>query len=155
MLLCISTTERSEYHLWLTRRFVKLLWGVLVDTLAHDPKSRENLPPDIRNAILGMRHQEAVAASEFSKPHTRGNQTLTSNTGPLLVTSGKLTPRANGITQLTFDILNGIRINFSLTQKLLHALCHVIILSSTKADRGLDLSVGASLLSSEEHTVFH
>ena len=155
MLLRISTTEESEYHLWLTRRFIKVLWGALIQTMERDTQLQKTLLPEVKDAIMGMRHQEAVADSNFDQPHQDGNRTLTSNTGPLLVTKGTVTPMKNGTTKLVFNTTDGTGINFSLNEKLLHALCHLIISSSQNADWGLDLSVGDPSVIAADVSVVH
>jgi hypothetical protein len=142
MLLRISTTEKSEYQLWLTRRFVKVLWKALIQTLERDPDLKKSLLPEVKDAMMSMRHQEAVNASEFEKPHIETNRDLTSNSGPLLVTNGTVTPLKPGLTQLAFNTADGKGVNFSLNDKLLHALCHLIISTSQKAEWGLDLMIG-------------
>ena len=65
MLLRISTTDESEYHLWLTRRFIKVLWAALLKTMERDSQLQKTLLPGVRDAIMGMRHQEAIAASDL------------------------------------------------------------------------------------------
>jgi len=155
MLLRISTTEDSEYHLWLTRRFVKVLWGALIETMERDPQLNKTLLPEVRNAIMGMRHQEAIAASDFNQPHQDGKRTLTSNTGPLLVTSGTVTPLKDGATRLLFNTSDGTGIDFSLNDKLTHALCQLIISSSQNAGWDLDLSVGDPNVIAVDKSVVH
>jgi len=155
MLLRISTTDESEYHLWLTRRFIKVLWAALLKTMERDSQLQKTLLPGVRDAIMGMRHQEAIAASDFDKPHQDGKRTLTSNTGPLLVTGGTVTPLKDGTTKLIFNTIDGTGINFSLNEKLLHALCHLIISSSQNASWDLDLSVGDPNVIAADESVVH
>ena len=155
MLLRVSTTAGSEYQLWLTRRFVRVLWGALISTMERHPELKKTLQPEIREAMIGMRHQEAVATSNFKKPHEQSKRNLTSNTGPLMVTSGSVTPLKNGTTKLTFKTLDGQGINFTLDENLLHAVCHLIITSSQKADWGLDLSVGDPMVIAADKSKVH
>jgi len=155
MLLRISTTEASEYQLWLTRRFIKVLWTALIETLERHPELRKSLLPEVKNAMMNMRHQEAIAAAEFSEPHAEGKRDLTSNTGPLLVSSGTVAPMNNGLTKLTFNTSDGTGVNFSLNEKLLHAVCQLIITSSQKADWALDLAVGDPTIIVPEKSSVH
>ena len=41
ILLRISTAEKSEYQLWLTRRFIKVLWGALMITMEKDTELKK------------------------------------------------------------------------------------------------------------------
>ena len=142
MLLRVTTTGDTEYQLWLTRRFIRVLWGALMQTLERDPALKKTVLPEVREAMMGMRHQEAIASSEFETPHQEGKTNLTSNTGPLLVTGGSVTPMKDGATRLNFTTTDGTTVNFNLNEQLLHAICHLIITSSHNADWDLDLAVG-------------
>jgi len=142
MLLRVTTTGDTEYQLWLTRRFIRVLWGALIQTLERDPTLKKSVLPEVREAMMGMRHQEAIASSEFETPHKEGKTNLTSNTGPLLVTGGSVTPMKGGATRLNFTTANGTAVGFNLNEQLLHAICHLIITSTHNAGWDLDLSVG-------------
>ncbi len=143
MLMRIATAENTEYQLWLTRRFIKVLWGALMQTMDRNPEISERVTqPTVRDAVKAMQHQEAVQTSDFSQPHTEGNVNLTSNTGPLLVTGGQVKPLSPDNTVLAMKTATGNGVQFALNKKLLHALCHMMITSAQKADWELDLSVG-------------
>ncbi len=155
MLLRISTKDGSEYQLWLTRRFVKVLWGALMNSMEQNPDLKKTLQPEIKDAVMGMRHQEAIATSNFEKPHDEVKRNLTSNTCPLLVTGGTVTPLKSGVTKLNFTTTDGQGINFTLEENLLHAVCHIIITSSQKAEWGLDLTVGDPTIISADRSKIH
>lgn len=142
MLLRIGTAENTEYQLWLTRRFVKVLWGALMQTLDRNPALGNDVLPDVRDAVKAMEHQEAVQSSDFSQTHTEKNVNLTSNTGPLLVTGGQVKAVNDENTMLNLKTSNGMGIQFGLNKKMMHALCHMMISSAQKAEWGLDLTVG-------------
>ncbi len=142
MLLRIGTAENTEYRLWLTRRFVKVLWDALMQTLDRNTERSKDLPPVARDAVKAVEHQEAVQSSDFSKSHADSNVNLTSNSGPLLVTGAQVKPGNDENTVLNLKTANGMGIQFGLKKKLLHALCHMMISSAQKADWGLDLTVG-------------
>jgi len=142
MLLRIGTAENTEYQLWLTRRFVKILWGALMETIDRNPDIRNDMMPDVRDAVKAMEHQEAVQSSDFSKSHAKDNVNLTSNSGPLLVTGGQVKPIDPDNTMLSLKTADNMSVQFGLNKKLLHALCHMMISSAQKAEWDLDLQVG-------------
>lgn len=143
LLLRISNTEKIEYQLWLTRRFVKVLWGALTKTLErHHPDLQAALAPEVKNAVLAMEHQEAVQAVDFSQDHARGNVNLMSNTGPQLVVGGKLRPAGGELTLLQFQTAAGGNITVTLNKQLLHALCHLIVTTVVKTDWDLKFLIG-------------
>jgi len=80
---------------------------------------------------------------------------MTSNTGPLLVTGGTLTPTSKEITTLSLKTKNGETIRFDLDHKLLHALCHLLIETTSNAGWKLDLSVGDPMVIKADKTHLH
>ena len=199
MLLRIGTAENTEYHLWLTRRFIKVLWEALMKTLDRTIEFREpgaeqdkNRQKDIgnagkgtseggrgdeagkdtseggrndkagrvsndgtnsddignkssqlvRNKVKAIEHKEAVHTSDFSKKHSKGNVNLTSKSGPLLVVGCRVKPLNEQNTLLSLKTADGMGIQFGLNKKLLHALCHMMVSSSNKAQWNLALEVG-------------
>ena len=68
LLMRIGTSDGAELRLWLTRRYVKLLWPLLVK-LAEDasPRIRTQANPEARKALLGLEHEQALARADFSR----------------------------------------------------------------------------------------
>ena len=142
LLLRIGTSEKSEYQLWLTRRFIKILWSGLMKIMENDAVLKKALMPEVRDAMLAMEHQEAVQSADFEQSHADDNRDLTSNTGPLLIQGATLTPVQPGITRLTLNTDSGMAINVTLNKQLMHALCHMTISTSSRAEWDLGLTVG-------------
>ena len=70
LLLRISTTEKSEFQFWLTRRFVLVLWLALLTVIEQeDPGTKRNLMPAAKKAVMAMEHQQAVGVSDFTRKH--------------------------------------------------------------------------------------
>ena len=156
LLMCVSSTEKNEFHFLLTRRFVNILWPALMTVIEiEDPASKQNLMPGARKAVTAMKHQEAIAESNFSRPHDEDTKQLTPN--PLLVTSGTVNPGKQGVTGLTFKTQGGAEIKISLNKTLLHALCRLLIETTMKADWDLGLVVGAAagIMVPEDKTQIH
>ena len=199
MLLRIGTAKNTEYHLWLTRRFIKVLWEALMKTLdrtiefrepsAKQDKNRQkdignagkdksegrrsddtnkeksegghndeagrisndesnsddignNSSQLVRNKVKAIEHKEAIQTSDFSKKHSKGNVNLTSKSGPLLVVGCRVKSLNEQNTLLSLKTADGMGIQFGLSKKLLHALCHMMVSSSNKAQWNLVLEVG-------------
>jgi len=156
LLMRVSTTEKNEFHLLLTRRFVNILWPALMTVIEkEDPASKQNLMPGARKAVTAMKHQEAIAESNFSQTHDEDTKQLTPN--PLLVTGGSVNPGKQGVTGLTFKTQGGAEIKISLNKTLLHALCRLLIETTMKADWDLGLVVGAAagIMVPEDKTQIH
>ncbi|HVQ25555.1 MAG TPA: hypothetical protein VMV01_10260, partial [Planctomycetota bacterium] len=62
LVMLVATSESVELRLALTRRFVKLLWPLLVK-LAEEasPRIRTQASPEARKALLGLEHEYAVS----------------------------------------------------------------------------------------------
>ncbi|MBT3305917.1 MAG: hypothetical protein HN377_05475 [Alphaproteobacteria bacterium] len=141
LLLRISTTEKSEFQFWLTRRFVQVLWPALLTAIEQENASEKlALQPAAKQAVMAMEHQQSVGASDFSHKHDEDSKKLTA--APLLVVGGSVTPGKGGVTGLVLKTQAGAEIKLSLNKDLLHALCKLLINTTMKADWGLDLTVG-------------
>ena len=167
VMLRIGTKENTEYQLWMTRRFVRIMWRALIkimerdtnlakdwvpedrvteDRVPKDRTSKDQVPkdniPEVKDAIMAMQHQESVQNSDFSQKHAKDNVNLMANTGALLVIGGQVKPVNEDRTRINLKTDKGTGIEFFLNKKLLHALCHMIIKSAHRAQWDLDLTVG-------------
>ena len=172
VMLRIGTKKNTEYQLWMTRRFVRIMWRALIkimesdpnlaknqipqdketrDSSAKDQATKDEVPkekitneqaPEVKDAIMAMQHQESVQNSDFSQKHAKGNVNLMANTGALLVIGGQVKPVNADRTRINLKTDKGTGIEFFLNKKLLHALCHMIIKSAQRAQWDLDLTVG-------------
>ena len=144
LLLRISTTDKREYRLWLTRRFVGVLWSALMRTMEKSPvQKKAALMPAARQAVMAMEHQEALDRSDFSHGHDeKGFRNLTSKSGPLLVVGGSVTPGKGGSAGIVFKTLKRAEIKFTLDKTLLHALCKLLTQTTAKAGWDLGFTVG-------------
>ena len=96
----------------------------------------------VRDKVTAVEHKEAIASSNFRKEHVKDNINLTSESGPLLVVGCQIKPIDGNNIILSLKTKDRTGIKFGLNKELLHALCHMIISSSEKAEWGLNLKVG-------------
>ena len=184
ILLRIGTAQNTEYRLWLTRRFVKSIWGGLKKILEGSLARGNDMQPKVRQAVIAMEHQESVQSSDFTKKHSTKNVNITpmpiqdldqektqspegykekkdqpsggASDGGILVVGGRIKKVGHDLTLINFKLDNNTGVEFTLNKKLLHALCHMIIQSTTKAGWHLDLVIGDSqVLSSQVGSQFH
>ena len=141
ILFRLSTKDKKEYRMWLTRRFIGVLWGALGNTFAAKEDLVRITDTAVKDAVLGMKHQEAVQSTDFETPVLEDVTDATSNTGPLLVTGGKVHAGDN-VTGLVFTTKDGSDVRFNLNEQLLHALCHLIVTTCQRAGWNLDLTLG-------------
>lgn len=158
LLLRMSTTDQTEFRFWLTRRFVRVLWGALIKTIENEPDIRRAIQPAARKAVMAMEHQQAVGASDFSRAHEQGHRDVTEGSGPLLVVGGSVRPGKgkNGLTVLNLQTRGGPDVKLGLNKNLLHALCRLLIDTTTHAGWDLELTVGdAGVLAPGDRTRVH
>lgn len=154
LLLKVSTTAKTEIHLWLTRRFTLVLWKALMQAVEKNPDIRPDLEPKAKEAVKAMQHQETVKAVDLSQKHDVKKQNKPMTEKPLLVVGGKVDFDGR-MVRLLFNTDDGREINMALNKELLHALCHLMMRLSTTAEWGLDLTVGDSnvVMPEGEHVV--
>ncbi|MEE8351685.1 MAG: hypothetical protein V3R37_05780 [Rhodospirillales bacterium] len=157
LLLRISTTEKKEYQLWLTRRFVSVLWSALMQVIEKEPGAKAALEPSAKKAVMAMQHEEAVSASDFSQNHDNETENMTSDTGPLLVIGGKVVQGDQGVTNLILQTRSGPEVKVALAKNLLHGLCRLLIETTMKADWDMNLVVGdaAGFVVPDDRTQVH
>jgi len=147
LLFRVSTTDKTEYRLWFTRRFVRVLWAALMAVLEKEPELKRALEPKAKRAVMAMQHQEAVGSADFSKQHEdEGFEDLTGAGGPALVVGGSVNPIEGGGAKLVLKTQPGTEYAFALNTNLVHALCRLLIETAHKAEWDLGLAVGDALV---------
>ena len=72
LLLRVGTTDKKEYQLMMTRRFVRVLWAALIKVLGSQPDLKRDLMPKVKKAVMAMEHQKALSGADFSRTHEKG-----------------------------------------------------------------------------------
>ncbi|MAH83771.1 MAG: hypothetical protein CBB68_05345 [Rhodospirillaceae bacterium TMED8] len=160
ILFRVSTQKRLEYRVWLTRRVVKNLWAIAIRSFEADadfeadvgedeksgrlphPQIPKKQEPRIREAVMSMKHQEALQSSDFSKKHDTKTMPAPEVRNPLLVIKAEIGRTVEGTIKLNLHTLERKNVTLSLNDKTLHALCHMLQRASDKAEWNLELRVG-------------
>ena len=142
LLMQIATSEQSEVRLALTRRFVKLLWPLLV-RLAEEasPKIRTQANPEARKALLGLEHEQAVTKADFSKPYD--GETLSKPLGeaPILLTRIQTGHDRDGQPVVALHPSQGQGITLTFDSVLLHSVCRLLQAAVKKSDWDMELKL--------------
>jgi len=140
LLMLVATSEAMELRLHLTRRFVKLLWPLLVK-LAEDasPRIRTQANPEARKALLGMEHEQAVTRADFSKPYDAGTSARPLGDTPVLLARIQTGHDRNGQPVVALHPSEGQGITLTFDSVLLHSVCRLLQAAVKKSDWDMEL----------------
>ena len=138
MLLQISTRDKAEFRLWLTRRAVRLLWDGLLKVLEAGLEKESPIGAVRREEILLFEHQSAVEQADFETPFQGEADSLPLGEEGVLVASMWVGGKSNGAYTLKLGPRQGNGISFSLDDRLVHSFMQMLIDSSNLAEWGLE-----------------
>lgn len=145
LLLRLSTTDSCEFRFWLTRRFTKRLWKLLVQMLEWDWAVQQQLDPANRRAVLDLQHdgysKEADYTQEFEEPSQVSPRKLPLGDAPLLLGKAQGKKREDGLQVLTLKPLQGQGIDMTLDTKLLHMLARLLRQQVATTDWDVNLAL--------------
>ncbi|CCQ74885.1 hypothetical protein [Magnetospira sp. QH-2] len=146
--LILIVDNGPDMRFWITRRFARGLWGVLLKGMEIFPDLKRVVNEDARQAMMSMRHHDALQQSDFATPRQE-NSDLPKRV-PMLVGAGVKPTETDGVITLTLKTRSRKAINLNLDERLLHALCHLLVETAVGAEWDLDLTVGDGVLAAGE-----
>ncbi|HVL37221.1 MAG TPA: hypothetical protein VM489_16240 [Burkholderiales bacterium] len=140
LVMLAATSEAVELRLALTRRFVKLLWPLLVK-LAEEasPRIRLQSNPEARKALLGLEHEHAVSKADFSKPYDAGESSRPLGETPLLLARIQTGHDRAGQPVVALHPAEGQGVTLTFDSVLLHSLCRLLQAAVKKSDWDMEL----------------
>lgn len=142
ILLRVNTNENTEFRMWFTRNFIRILWPELVNLLAADPQIQVQTNDHNKKAVLSFKHEQAVSQSNFSKKYNEEVNVRPLGSVPLLVSALKIKPGRGGSSVMVFQSPRSQGIELVMDQDLLHSFCKLLQDTVNKADWDLHLSLG-------------
>jgi len=141
VLMRISTTEGDEFRFWLTRRFTRRLWGLLVKLLEMDRAVRQQVDPNARRTVLGIRHEGYAQEANFSAPFEEAGLRRPLGDVPLVLARAEGKLREDGSYLLRLDPLKGQSVDMVLDTRLLHLYSKLLnqVVAGTDWDFRLEL----------------
>lgn len=143
LLLRLSTTDHCEFRFWLTRRFTKRLWGMLVQMLEWDRAVKEQVIPETRRAVLEIQHEgysrQADFAKQFEEPAQEAPRRMPLGEAPVLLARANGKKVDNGAQLLGLHPLQGQGIDITLDTRLLHVFTR--LLREQVAKTGWDMNL--------------
>ena len=145
LLLRLSTTDGAEFRFWLTRRFVKQLWHLLLKMAEWDRAVQQQFDSSTRQTVLEMQHEGYSRQGDFSRGFDEVPRAFPLGEQPVLLCSAKGSRRAEGLYLLSVYPAQGQGIDMTLDTRLLHIFGKLVQDAVSRADWGLELSLGGSL----------
>jgi hypothetical protein len=139
LLLRVSTDNRLEMRLWLTRRALRLLWPLLVQSVRSTPEIALQSNPQARDALVGMQHERALRLANFANPFEETPRELPLGAEPILVARMQTNKDDGGNLVLGLLPQQGQGIHLTLDNTLLHSLCE--LLQKAVAKSGWDIAL--------------
>ncbi len=141
ILLRILSTERAEFRFWLTRRYVKLLWTMLLKMLERDPASAQHADEHVRRSIMDLQHANVVRSGEFAKPFEEGVSLLPLGVAPVLLSriTGKQPHQKQQLLSLHPE--QGQGIDLGVDAGLLHMISKLLLDAVAQSDWDIKLAI--------------
>jgi hypothetical protein len=142
LLMQLATSDANEVRLWMTRRFVKVLWPLLIK-LAEEasPRIRTQADPEARLALLNLEHEEAMARADFSKPYDDATRAMPLGSEPLLLARIQTSHDSNGQPVVALHPVEGQGVTLTFDSVLLHSVCRLLQAAVQKSDWDMELKL--------------
>jgi hypothetical protein len=145
LLLRFSTTDNCEFRFWLTRRFTKRLWKMLLQMLEWDHAVRQQVDPATRRTVLDIQHEgyarQADYARPFEEPPRESPRRMPLGEAPVLLARARGRKGDNGLQLLGLHPLRGQGIDITLDTRLLHVFARLLREQVAKTDWDVDLAL--------------
>ncbi len=143
LLLRVSTDNRLEMRLWLTRRALRLLWPLLVKMVRAAPEVALQSNPQARDALVGMRHERALRQANFADAFEEVPREMPLGAEPMLVARIQANKDDKGNQVLGLLPQHGQGIHLTMDDILLHSFCKLVQNAVAKSDWNIALELPA------------
>jgi hypothetical protein len=145
LLLRLSTTDECEFRFWLTRRFTKRLWTMLVQMLEWDRAVKQQVDRETRHEVLDIQHQgysqEADYKTQFQEATPATPRRLPLGATSVLLATAQGIKRDDGVQVLKLLPLQGTGIDITVDTRLLHLFMRLLREQVAKVEWDLDLAL--------------
>lgn len=139
LLLRIRSSDEAEFRFWVTRRYLALLWPLLMK-MADDFSARKTTDPLTRNTLAELAHGEALSKADFGSAYREGS-IYPLGEEPVLLGRVTVKPLQGGAQTLTLLPQEGQGINLDLDEKLVHVLARLLQQAAVAAEWALSLDI--------------
>ena len=136
----MNTVASEGFQFWLTRRYVKLLWPVLLGMLAKDSLVLSQQTVEAKKEVLSFQHEQAAQNMDYSQSYKEQVSDQPLGESPLLLAKAGVKTNDNDAQTLSLHPEQGQGIDLALDKQLLHSICKLLQDTVSKTDWDLDLS---------------
>lgn len=140
ILLRLNTIDSQGFSFLMTRRYVKLLWPVLLKMLTNDQQVTVQKSEQAKKEVLSFQHQKAAQQMDYSQEYQNETAKKPLGSDPILLSRISARQSADGKQILSVQPEKGQGIDLTLDQNLLHSICKLLQDTVAKADWDIDLS---------------
>ena len=137
----IKTADESEFRFWLTRRYVKLLWPIVLKMLEADQQIAVQEDSLAKSAVLSFQHEEALQQSDFATQFKEETSTLPLGETPIVLAKIQLKRRADGTNLLCMHPERGEGIELAMNKQLLHSFSKLLADAVAGAQWDIELRI--------------
>jgi hypothetical protein len=141
LLLRIRSSDDAEFRFWITRRYLALLWPVLMK-MADAFSARKSADALTRNTLAELAHGQAVGNADFASQYQEGSS-FPLGEEPVLLARITTKPATGEVHTLTLLPQQGQGLNLDLDERLVHVLARLLQQAAVTAEWGLTLEVVA------------
>lgn len=134
----VRTSDDAEYRFWITRRYLRLLWPILMKMADDFSACKAPHDPLARHALAELAHGRAVDGADFSSRYRDGSL-FPLGEEPVLLARITTRPLEANTQRLTVLPEPGQGINLDLDEKLVHLLARLLQEAAVAADWGMAL----------------
>lgn len=139
LLLRIRSSDDAEFRFWITRRYLALLWPLLMK-MADEFSALKATDPATRSTLAELAHGEAVNKADFGSTYRDGSL-YPLGEDPILLGRVTVKPLQGNTQTLTLLPQEGQGINLDLDERLVHVLARLLQQAAVAADWALILDI--------------
>jgi len=137
----LNTLDRKEFRFFFTRRFVKLLWPVLLQLLGSDLQRRAPEASHAAKEVLEFERENVISKANFKQQYSVEPMTYPLGENCLLPTRIQVKQVSNGNALCLHDA-SGKGIEFVVNNAFLHPFCKLMEDAVNKAQWDMQLQGG-------------
>jgi len=117
----LNSTDKEQYAMAFTRRFVMSFWPALVQVLSSDPNF-SSYDQKTQKAAMEFQHQDVISKADYEKPFDNEDMTFPWGEAPLLAYKAIIKTPQDSLKVLGIYDKNNVGLEFAGNHHVLHYL---------------------------------